>query len=95
MRTTKEIPCDFFKSAKVDGGTISGEPVTAGLTRSPILSNASKVLECKAVEIVEPGNDNIFVSGVIDTHQSKVSWGHGDEANLRIKELGDKALCGG
>jgi flavin reductase (DIM6/NTAB) family NADH-FMN oxidoreductase RutF len=43
----------FFKPAEVDGDTISGEPVTAGSTGSPLLLNAPAALECKIVEIVE------------------------------------------
>ena len=85
----------FFKPAEVDGDTISGEPVTAGSTGSPLLRNAPAALECKNVEIVEQGDHHIVVGEVADVHPSNAPEGRADEANLEIKDLGHNVFCGG
>ncbi|MGB0555420.1 MAG: flavin reductase family protein [Alphaproteobacteria bacterium] len=63
--------------------------MTGGSTESPLLSNASAVLECKIVEIVEQGDHHIVVGEVVDVHQSKAPEGRADEAILKMKDLGD------
>ena len=85
----------FFKPAEVDGDTISGEPVTAGSTGSPLLRNAPAALECKIVKIVEQGDHHIVVGEVVDVHQSNAPEGRADEAILEMKDLGDNVFYGG
>ena len=79
----------FFKPAEVDGDTISGEPVTAGATGSPLLRNAPAALKCKIVKIVGQGDHHIVVGEVVDVHQSNAPEGRADEAILEMK----RPLC--
>src|SRR5262249_28682954 len=46
----------FFKPAQREGATISGEPVRAGSTGAPILTNAPAFMECRVVGSVEKGD---------------------------------------
>ena len=46
----------FFKPAKRDGDTISGESFHTGTSGAPILDSAHASVECKIVEIVERGD---------------------------------------
>jgi len=85
----------FFKPAEGDGDTISGEPVTAGSTGSPLLRSAPAALECKIVKIVEQGDHHIVVGEVVDVHQSNAPEGRADEAILEMKDLGDNVFYGG
>jgi len=85
----------FFKAAEIDGDTISGEPVTAGSTGSPLLRSAPAALECKIVKIVEQGDHHIVVGEVVDVHQSNAPEGRADEAILEMKDLGDNVFYGG
>lgn len=85
----------FFKPAKVDGATISGEPFHLGNNGAPILDNAPASVECKVVEIVEQGDHHIVVAEVTDANVAKEPEGRADEAILEMKELGEKVFYGG
>lgn len=89
------IAFGFFKPVEVDGDSISGEPVTAGATGSPLLSNAPAAIECKVIEIVEQGDHHIVVGEVVEVHQTAAPEGRADEAILEMKDLGDNVFYGG
>lgn len=85
----------FFKPAKLDGDSISGEPFTPGANGSPILSNAIASVECKVINIVEQGDHHIVVGQVTGANVAKPPEGRADDAILWMKDLGDKVFYGG
>ncbi|MCH8184141.1 MAG: flavin reductase [Proteobacteria bacterium] len=85
----------FFKPAKREGDTISGESFHTGTSGAPILDSAHASVECKIVEIVERGDHHIFIGEVIDAHVAKEPEGRADAAILEMKELGDNVFYGG
>ncbi len=85
----------FFKPAKRDGDTISGESFHTGTSGAPVLDSAHASVECKIVEIVERGDHHIFIGEVIDAHVAKEPEGRADAAILEMKELGDNVFYGG
>jgi len=85
----------FFKPAQKEGSTISGEPVRAGVTGAPILTNAPAFVECRVVGSVEIGDHSVFVAEVVEAGVSKAPQGRADDATLWLKELGDKIFYGG
>lgn len=85
----------FFKPAKVEGGTISGEPYRKGSTGAPLLENASAAVECRVVDIVEKGDHHVVLGEVVDAHVHKAPAGRPDAAILEMKELGDNVFYGG
>jgi flavin reductase (DIM6/NTAB) family NADH-FMN oxidoreductase RutF len=85
----------FFKPAQKEGSTISGEPVRAGVTGAPILTNAPAFVECRVVGSVEKGDHSVFVAEVVEAGVSKAPQGRADDATLWLKELGDKIFYGG
>ena len=85
----------FFKPAEKKGDTISGEPVRAGSTGAPILTNAPAYVECTLESTVEMGDHSIFVGKVVDAGLAKAPEGRADDATLWLKDLGDKVFYGG
>jgi flavin reductase (DIM6/NTAB) family NADH-FMN oxidoreductase RutF len=85
----------FFKPAQREGSTISGEPVRAGATGAPILTNAPAFVECRVVGSVEKGDHSVFVGEVVEAGVSKAPDGRADDATLWLKELGEKVFYGG
>ena len=85
----------FFKPAAREGGKISGEPVRAGATGSPILTNAPAFVECRVVAAVEKGDHSLFVGEVVEAGVAKPPEGRADDATLWLRELGDKVFYGG
>ena len=85
----------FFKPAKLDGDSISGEPFKPGANGSPILSNAIASMECKVVSIVEQGDHHVIVGQVTDANVARQPEGRADDAILWMKDLGEKVFYGG
>jgi len=85
----------FFKPAEKKGDTISGEPIRAGSTGSPILTNCPAYVECTLESTVEIGDHSIFVGKVVDASVVKQPEGRADDATLWLKDLGDKVFYGG
>ena len=85
----------FFKPAERKGDTISGEPVRAGSTGAPILTNAPAYVECTLETTVELGDHSIFVGKVVDAGVAKTPEGRLEDATLWLKDLGDKIYYGG
>jgi flavin reductase (DIM6/NTAB) family NADH-FMN oxidoreductase RutF len=85
----------FFKPAKVEGGTLSGEPFTSGANGAPILTNAPSALECRIMQIVEHGDHHTVVAEVTNVHLPKPLEGRPDAAVLEMKDLGDNVFYGG
>ena len=85
----------FFKSAKLDGDSISGEPFTPGANGSPILSTAIASVECKVINIIEQGDHHIVVGQVTGANVARQPEGRADDAILWMKDLGDKVFYGG
>ncbi len=85
----------FFKPAERQGSTISGEPIRAGATGSPILTNAPAFVECRVVATVEKGDHSIFVGEVVEAGVAKSPEGRPDDATLWLRDLGDKVFYGG
>ena len=85
----------FFKPASRQGSTISGEPVRAGVTGAPILTNAPAFVECRVVATVERGDHSVFVGEVVEAGVARPPEGRADDATLWLKDLGDKVFYGG
>jgi flavin reductase (DIM6/NTAB) family NADH-FMN oxidoreductase RutF len=85
----------FFKPAKVEGNTLSGEPFTAGSNGAPILTNAPAAVECQIVQIVEHGDHHTVVAEVTNAYLPKPLDGRPDAAVLEMKDLGDTVFYGG
>ena len=85
----------FFKPAKREGNTLSGEPIHPGTTGTPILENAIAAVECEVREIIEIGDHHVVVGEVIEAAVHKTPDGRPDEAILEMKELGDNVFYGG
>ena len=85
----------FFKPAARQGSTISGEPVRAGATGAPILTNAPAFVECRLVGTVEKGDHSVFVGEVIEAGVTRAPEGRADDATLWLKDLGEKVFYGG
>jgi len=85
----------FFKPATREGQKISGEPVRAGVTGAPILTNAPAFVECRVVGSVEKGDHSIFVGEVVEAGVTHPPAGRADDATLWLKELGEKVFYGG
>lgn len=85
----------FFKPAVREGATISGEPVRAGTTGAPILTNAPAFVECRLVASVEQGDHSVFVGEVVEAGVARAPQGRADDATLWLKELGEKVFYGG
>ena len=85
----------FFKPSVRDNGTLNGEPVRAGTTGAPILTNAPAYVECTLVETVERGDHAIFVGEVIDAGLNRTIDGRPDDMTLTLKDLGEKIFYGG
>jgi len=85
----------FFKPARRDGDTLSGEPIRTGTTGAPILTNAPASVECRVAEIVERGDHHIVVAEVVDARVAKAPDGRADDASLHMRDLGDKVFYGG
>src|SRR5438309_3573914 len=82
----------FFKPAEKKGDTISGEPVRAGSTGSPILTNCPAYGECTLESTVEMGDHSIFVGKVVDAGVGKPPEGRADDATRWLKEVGDQVF---
>ena len=62
----KEIAASFFKSARVEGGTINGRAFETGAeTGAPILSDLPGWLELKVVQIFQPGDHSLYLTQVV------------------------------
>jgi flavin reductase (DIM6/NTAB) family NADH-FMN oxidoreductase RutF len=61
----KKMATTFFKTAEVDGDTISGYRFEAGKTGSPILADAPAWFECRVVDVVKRGDHAVFVAEVV------------------------------
>lgn len=85
----------FFKPAKVENGTISGEPYREGTGGAPILDNAAAAVECKVVDIIEKGDHHVVMGEVVDAHVHTQPEGRPDMAILEMKDLGDNVFYGG
>jgi flavin reductase (DIM6/NTAB) family NADH-FMN oxidoreductase RutF len=85
----------FFKPAQIEGDKISGQPVRAGETGAPVLTDAHACVECRVAEIVERGDHHIVIGEVIHAHVAKQPEGRPDAAILEMKDLGEKVFYGG
>lgn len=85
----------FFKPAKREGNTISGEAFHSGSTGAPVLDSVPGYLECKLVETLEKGDHSIFVGEVVDAGLTQSPEGRPDDLTLTLKDLGDKVFYGG
>lgn len=89
------IAFGFFKPAKKEGDTISGQPYRTGSTGAPILSAAQASVECRVADIVERGDHHIVIGEVVDAHVATPPEGRPDLAILTMWELGDNVFYGG
>jgi flavin reductase (DIM6/NTAB) family NADH-FMN oxidoreductase RutF len=62
----QEMAQRFFSPTTVVGDTINGEPFRPGLTRAPILQNASAYFECFVRQIVTLGDHAVVIMEVIE-----------------------------
>lgn len=62
----KDLAASFFRSARVEGGTINGHAFESGLeTGAPILSDLPGWLELKVVQIFQPGDHTLYLTQVV------------------------------
>jgi flavin reductase (DIM6/NTAB) family NADH-FMN oxidoreductase RutF len=85
----------FFKSAALEGNTISGELFRLGVTGSPILVSTPAFVECEVVDVVKRGDHSIFVGEVVDAGVKQQPDGRPDEVTLLLKDLGPNIFYGG
>ncbi len=85
----------FFKPAKRDGDTVSGEPFRKGTLGTPLLQSTPAYVECKLVECVERGDHSIMIGEVVDAGVAQEPNGRADDATLWLKDLGEKTFYGG
>ena len=91
-KSQQDMAFGFFKPAKVEGETISGEPFHLDSTGSPILENTPASVEFK---VVEKGDHHVVIGEVINAHLRTHPDGRADEAILEMKELDDNVFYGG
>jgi len=85
----------FFKPARREGNTLSGEPIRKGSTGAPILENATACVECRVEEIVERGDHHIVIGEVVEAKVAKAPDGRADDASLHMRDLGENVFYGG
>lgn len=85
----------FFKPAQKEGDTLSGEPIAAGTTGAPVLTNAPACVECRVVDVVEKGDHHIVVGEVVEAKVATAPEGRADDASLHMRDLGDNVFYGG
>jgi flavin reductase (DIM6/NTAB) family NADH-FMN oxidoreductase RutF len=92
----KNLAFSFFKPAKLESGTLSGQSFLRGSASSqPILDAAIGAVECKVKTIVEEGDHHIVVGEVIAAHLRHPPAGRPDAAILEMKDLGENVFYGG
>lgn len=64
-KSQRKFAESFFKTAKMDGNTLSGFRFEAGVTGAPVLADPPAWLECRVVEEVRRGDHTIFVGEVV------------------------------
>ncbi len=64
-KSQRKLAESFFKTAKMDGTTLSGFRFEAGVTGAPVLVDPPAWLECRVVEEVRRGDHTIFVGEVV------------------------------
>jgi flavin reductase (DIM6/NTAB) family NADH-FMN oxidoreductase RutF len=62
----KEMAQRFFSPTRVENETINGEPFAPGVTRAPVLQNASAYFECRVRQIVTLGDHAVVIMEVVD-----------------------------
>jgi len=85
----------FFKPVERSGNKIGDEPVEAGETGVPLLTNAAAAVECRVVETVAQGDHHIVVGEVVGARVNKPPSGRPDDAALAMRDLGEKVFYGG
>jgi flavin reductase (DIM6/NTAB) family NADH-FMN oxidoreductase RutF len=64
----QKMASTFFSPTRVLGHTINGEPFTPGVTRAPILQNASANFECLVRHIVMVGDHALVIMEVVEAN---------------------------
>jgi flavin reductase (DIM6/NTAB) family NADH-FMN oxidoreductase RutF len=62
----QDIAQKFFSPTTVVGDTINGEPFATGITRAPILRNASAYFECLVRQMVALGDHTVLIMEVVE-----------------------------
>jgi flavin reductase (DIM6/NTAB) family NADH-FMN oxidoreductase RutF len=94
-KDAKGLAFTFFKPAKLEGGTISGQSFRSADNGAPILDSAAGAVECQVKTIVEEGDHHIVVAEVTEVHLPHPIAGRPDAAILEMKDLGDNVFYGG
>jgi flavin reductase (DIM6/NTAB) family NADH-FMN oxidoreductase RutF len=89
------IAYTFFKPAKHEGDTLSGQTFRTGTTGAPILEACPAYIECRLVDRLENGDHSIFVGEVVDAGLTEELPGRPDDHTLTLRDLGDKVFYGG
>ena len=61
----KKLATTFFKTAELDGDTLSGYRFEAGKTGSPVLADAAAWFECRVVDETKHGDHTVFIAEVV------------------------------
>jgi flavin reductase (DIM6/NTAB) family NADH-FMN oxidoreductase RutF len=62
----KQVAEDFFRPAKLEGGTVGGHAFTRGSTGAPILDACHSFFECRVTGEVAQGDHTVYVAEVVD-----------------------------
>jgi flavin reductase (DIM6/NTAB) family NADH-FMN oxidoreductase RutF len=85
----------FFKTAEVEGESISGEPFKLGNTGSPIFENTPAFLDCRLITHIKRGDHSVLIGEVVDVGLKQQPEGRPDDAILWLKDLGPAIFYGG
>jgi flavin reductase (DIM6/NTAB) family NADH-FMN oxidoreductase RutF len=91
----QSLAVKFFKTAEIDGLTISGEPYRKGKTGAPILDTTPAFIECTLFDRVEGGDHSVMVGQVVEVGLKQDIEGRPDEATLWLRDLGGNIHYGG
>jgi flavin reductase (DIM6/NTAB) family NADH-FMN oxidoreductase RutF len=81
-KSQKKLATTFFKTASVEGDTLSGYRFAPGITGAPILLDAPAWIECRVLDDVRRGDHTIFVAEIV------AAGVHREEEPLTAREAG-------
>ena len=85
----------FFETVHEKGGTLAGQDLRCGQTRTPILECAAGWIECRLDLSLEKGDHSIFVAEVVDAGLTVKIEGRPDDCSLVLGDFGGDVFYGG
>ena len=90
-----EVAFAFFKSVKVEGNLMAGQPFRPGVTGAPILTELPAFVECRLVDSMAAGDHTVFLAEVVAAGASLPENGRPDSHTLWLRDLGESIFYGG